>query len=183
MSLATQVDSLADRVGTEIKDHDGRLDTIEAALVTLGAIDLTTIEDFLNARESFNSAAVEINTTTTLQDKINVTTKTLPAGDYRVTVSYGWNSDSGTQDFRSTFQINGANQTSFGTDFHRQEAKDNGGNTASTASNQHHGLTRTMIVTLPAGTHNLRLAWRTSSAGTEASMWDATIIIEKFNFS
>ena len=190
MSLSTQTDALADRVGQEMKVHDARLTVIEAALVSLGAIDLTTIEDFLNAREYFQSPGVETTTSTVFTDKLNVTTKALPAGDYRIVVSYGWNSDITTQDFRSRITIN--NSTLHETqDLQRQEPKDVAGSTAAqasagttgTASNQQFRTCAEFFVTLPAGAHDIVLQYATSSSGDEASMWDATISIEKFNFS
>lgn len=117
------------------------------------------------------SVGVSTTTSTNFQSKISITTPTLPAGMYRIGVSYGWNHDSASNDFEARVMEDGSRIGQL----HKQEPKDSAGNFSTTASNQRHYLTRTYYRDLSAGTHDYDIEFRTSNNGTESSMWDVVI--------
>ena len=125
----------------------------------------------------FESAAVSTSTSTGYTNKINTTTSNLPAGTYRLTVSYNWNVDSTTGDFVSRILFDGTNlDAANNNEMHRQEAKDSAGTFDSTATDQKYGFTKTYYVTVgTAGTKTVQLQWASSVSGTEASLWNANI--------
>ena len=128
------------------------------------------------------STGVSINSTTTMQDKINATTASLSAGTYKITTSFSYNMDSVTQDWVGDCLIDGASLETSAFDFARFECKDRAGNTESTGSNQAYAFTRVDYATFgTAATHTIQLQWRSDDAGTNASIWSASVLLEKLS--
>jgi len=114
---------------------------------------------------------------TAFQNKLSMTTGALPLGDYRIGVSYGWNSDTTAYDFEGKFLVNNIQEG----ELHKQEAQDSAGSFSTTGTDQRHYTSRTFYLLQISGIQNFDLEYRSSYAGgdtpREASMWDARIEI------
>jgi hypothetical protein len=117
------------------------------------------------------SLGTTTTTSSTLQTKVSLNTPVIPAGTYRIGISYGWNFNSTGNDFRGEFH---EDNVKIGEE-HRQEPKDSSGNFNGTGSNQRHYLSRFVYRTLTTGIHSYDINFRSASSGTSASIWDATI--------
>ncbi len=111
----------------------------------------------------FQSIPVASTTSDTFQTKLSGATASLPAGLYRIAVSYGWNLDSTTTDFEARLLLDGISGMT-----HRQEPSDSG-------TDQQRYVARVLYLNLSAGTHTLNLEYRATQAGDTASIWDAVI--------
>lgn len=105
-------------------------------------------------------ASVSTTTSTTFQPKLNLTTPSVPAGDYRMSVYYNWGLTGGNPsiDFRARVQLD-TSTTIFS---HQAEPKDTGADQLNVAS----GFDN---FTLTAGVHTLDLEFATSS-GTRTAV-------------
>lgn len=162
MSLQSRLASLISAIGTAIKADRTRL---------------TAIEAMIGDRRVWTSPAVSTTTLTAYQTKITGT-QVLNGGTYRVTVSFGYNSDSTTVDFIARFLINGA-LAHTGTELLRREATEVAGVFLTTGNDQQLGFTRIFHVTLPQGINTFLLQWATSGNGVPASIWDALVSVER----
>lgn len=136
----------------------------------------------LVTRDAFGShyrASQDLTVSTTDSDQ-PVTKLTLNAGflragaQYLLTVSYGWNCNSTTDDFIASVTRNGAQIEQV----HRQEPKDAAGNFASTGSNQRHYLSREFLIDGDNAVNNFALNYRQASPfGVDVSIWDAKLIL------
>jgi len=114
---------------------------------------------------------VSTTTSDTFQTKISATTASVPAGTYRVAVTYGWNHDSTGSDFEARLMVNSSQEG----ELHKQEPQDSAGSFSTTFSSQRYYVTRVFYVSLSAGTHDLDLEYRTDLSGDESSIWNAVI--------
>lgn len=120
---------------------------------------------------------VDVSTATAFQDKVTLTTPALPLGDRVLFVAYNWNNDTTGQDFRAQLLVGGAIVAPVGWE-HRQEGKEVGGtNFAGTGTDQK--MPGIFVIPLPAtsGVLDIALQWATSSAGQEASIWNAVLAL------
>lgn len=118
------------------------------------------------------SLPISTTTSTTFQNKVTLASySVVAAATYRLTVSYGWNHDSGTNDFEARLMQNGAQVG----ELHKQEPKDAAGGDP-TGTTQRYYASRTIYISLPlATTLTWDLEYRTDSGGAESSIWEATI--------
>ena len=166
MSLQSRLSALITAIGNEFKSYDARVSALEG-----GSADgiLAT------------SPSVLTTTNGVFQDKINVT-DTIAGGNYKLTISYGYNYNSQTSDFVSRVLIDGV-VAHTGDELHRQEPKDSAGtgsgDLSGTGTNQAFSFTRVLVpISLTAGSHNIQLQVA-SGGGSAASIWDAVILLER----
>jgi len=134
-----------------------------------GQVDVQNI--FGSEFQISQSLGVTTTTSTTFQNKVTLTTTLLPAGTYRLGVSYGWNHDSQQNDFEARIREGGIDIG----EIHKQEPKDSAGSFSTTGSSQRYYVQRTLYRTLTSGVQTYTLDFRTDSGGDESSMWDAVI--------
>jgi len=120
--------------------------------------------------------AVSTTTATAFTNKVTMNLVALPAGTYRVGVAYGWNHDAQGNDFEARVQLDAADIG----EIHKQEPKDSAGAFGATGTSQRHLASRTHYLVLD-GDHTITLDFRTDVAGTESSIWDATIELWRVN--
>ena len=129
------------------------------------------------------SNSVSVSTSTTFINKVNLTTTNLPAGKYKVEVSYGWNHDSVGNDFEARVVLDNNVDINDLIFLHVQEGNEAGGNGLerynTTGTDQNLQYSGFKYITLSAGIHNLKLDFRTSHNSDESSIWDATISITR----
>lgn len=122
------------------------------------------------------SLGVTSTTSTAYQFKVGTNPVSLPAGTYRIEVTYGWNTDNTSVDFEA---VMAENQNEFGWfimgEPHRQEPKDSNGSFSSTGTDQRHYVSRHFYRTVSAGTYRWGIWFRTTQDYRTASIWDATI--------
>lgn len=116
------------------------------------------------------SSGVSTTTSTDFQTKASMTTTSLPDGQYRLGVSYGWNHDDTSTDFEARVQVGGSTLG----EIHKQEPKDSSGSFESTGTSQRHYTARTFYLGL-SGVNNITLQFRTDDSDDESSIWDAVI--------
>lgn len=116
-------------------------------------------------------ATVSTTTSTTFQNKLTLTTTSVPAGTYRVAFHYGWNHDATSNDFEAQY----VEDTVAIGEIHKQEPQDSGGTFGTTGTSQRYVASKVFYRTLTAGVHTYDLEFRTDSGGTESSIWDAII--------
>jgi hypothetical protein len=114
---------------------------------------------------------VSTTTSTTFQPKINATTPSIPAGTYRIGVSYGWNHDGVQDDFEAQLRLDGVVQG----EIHKEEPSEAGGAFGSTGTDQRFYAYRVFYVTLTSGSHTMVLEYRTDTALVASSIWGAVI--------
>jgi len=134
-----------------------------SATVTLTAI-------FGSEFQIAESAGISTTTSQTFQNKVSMTTTSLPAGTYRVQFSYGWNHNNNQSDFEGQLEEDALQLG----ELHKQEPKDNGGADA-TGSTQRYYASRTFYRTLTAGVHTYDVNFRTDDSDFESSIWEAVI--------
>lgn len=145
---------------TITENNDGGNETI-----TISASNSALPQDY----EDFESLPVTTTTSTTFTNKLNVTTTTKPVGRYLLFWSYAWNYNSNQNDFIGRILVDGAEVM-----FHQQEPKDSGGSFESTGSNQRHRASGQVFLDFATqATHTILFQLATSTAGNNASMWEA----------
>lgn len=117
------------------------------------------------------SAAVSTTTSTTFQQKMRLSVSTIPAGRYRLEVSYMWNHDSIANDFEARVQQDDTTDLYF----HKEEPTDSLGSFGATGTNQRVATSKTILLDLAAGDYDFDLDYRTDSGGDESSIWDAVM--------
>lgn len=113
---------------------------------------------------------VSTTVSTTFQNKLTLTTPSIPAGTYRIGVSYQWNHDNAGNDFEAEVQVNAVQAF-----LHKQEPKDSAGTFGSTGTSQQYLAGHAWNEVLTAGIHTIELNYRTDSGGDESSIWNARI--------
>lgn len=126
----------------------------------------------------FQDLSVSTTTSTTFQSKISGSTSNLPAGTYKILVSYSWNHNSTQNDFEARLLIGGSaiGQNASGL-IHKAEPKDSSGNFSGTGSSQQYTFTQAYYVVLTAGIKTVALDYRTDTNNRASSIWDASIEI------
>ena len=175
------VDSVFGRTGAVAAvagDYDANQVDYSNATSDLTATEVQAAIDELAFPRSVGFAfdnAIDTTTSTTFQNKVTLNLGVIPAGDYKVKVSYGWNHDSGTNDFEGRILNNGAQLG----ELHKQEPKDAAGGDP-TGTTQRYYCHREIFVTLAAGARTFDLEYRTDSAGVESSIWEASIEVFRY---
>lgn len=128
--------------------------------------------------QKFESAAISTTTSTSMQTKITDTTTSLPVGTYKITINYNWNYNNTGASFEAEFLLDGSTIDSGSGLIHKQEPKDSTGSLGSTGTDQRHSFTKIFYQTFGTETtHTIDLNYRSSNAGSDASIWDAVIEI------
>ncbi len=114
------------------------------------------------------------STNTSYLTAATLNTTVLPAGEYRMTWSYGWNHNNTSNDFEAEFRLDGGTIV----ENHRQEPKDSSGGFGITGTDQKHYIFRETYAIL-SGSHTVDLRFRTTSStdGYTSSIWDVIITI------
>jgi len=126
------------------------------------------------------AAAGEDNTAqphTTWVNSISDTTTALIAGDYELSICYGWNHNASNTDFESRLSFDGSivgdifgNGTT-----HKQEPKDSAGSGGSSGSSQQLNFSRTFPMTLTAGTKAVVFDFRSDDGADLSTVWNVYI--------
>lgn len=129
----------------------------------------------------YEALVVSITTSTLFQNKLDFNTSDLPEGNYKVEWSYGWNHDQQGNDFEARLALDNDTDINDLIMWHKQEAKDSGGNPnstrfASSGTTQAYRNSGHRILNL-SGVHNFKLDYRTDSNGDESAIWDVTLTI------
>ena len=126
------------------------------------------------------AAAAEVNTSaphTTWVNSISDTTTALIAGDYELTLCYGWNHNASNSDFESRILFDGSivgdifgNGTT-----HKQEPKDSAGSGGGSGTSQQLNFSRTFPMTLTAGVKTVVFDFRSDDSTDLSTVWDVYI--------
>ena len=119
--------------------------------------------------------SISTTTSTTFQNKLTLNAGALPAGDYKLVVTYGWNHDANGNDFEGRILNNGAQEG----ELHKQEPKDSAGGDP-TGTTQRYYVHREIFLTLAAGARTFDLEYRTDSGGAESSIWEASMELIRY---
>ena len=119
------------------------------------------------------SAAVSTTTSTTFVQKLRLATSALPAGRYRLEVSYQWNHDAINSNFEARVQQDDATELMH----HVQEPSESGGTFGTTGTSQKYTFSKVMLLNLAAASYNFDLDFLTDNAGDPSSIWDATFTL------
>jgi len=144
---------------------------MEATDAGSGQVDVENV--FGQHFQKAESVGVTTTTSTTFLNKLSHTTTNLPAGKYRVSISYGWNHNSVSNDFEARFL---EDSVAFN-EIHKQEPKDAAGNFGSTGTSQRYYTDRTFYRDLSAGPHTYDFEFRTDISGTASSVWEVVLEI------
>ena len=175
------VDSVFGRTGAVVAvagDYDAVQVDYDNTTSELAATDVQAAIDELAFPRLIASAfdnAISTQTTETFQVKVTLNAGVLPAGDYKIKATYGWNLDGTGDDFEGRIMLNGVQQG----ELHKQEPKDAAGGdpTGTTQRMYNH---RERFLTLAAGAQTFTLEWRTDDAGVEASIWEASLELWRY---
>ncbi len=173
--VAAGSNDLGTFTGTTIPDGS----TVKAALQSLETtLEAATAGVYGTEFNIFQDLAVSTTTSTTFQPKISGNTSSLPAGDYKILVSYSWNHNATQNDFEARFLFDGAAVGQNGSGLiHKAEPKDSAGNFSGTGSSQQYTFTQAFYVTVTAGVKSVALDYRSDVNGVASSIWDASIEI------
>lgn len=113
-----------------------------------------------------SSTSVSQTTSTSFQQKVRITTGSIPSGNYRVGCCYNWRGSSTSYDVQVRVQIDDTSTIIE----HRQEPKDSG-------SNQQYISSGFNMIKLAAGTHDIDLDYATGNSNAVAYIWNAYLEI------
>lgn len=131
------------------------------------------------------SASTEVNTSAPHTNWVNVlndVTTSLAAGDYELTLSYGWNHNATNSDFESKIifdsvilgDIFGAGAT------HKQEPKDSAGSGGGSGSSQQYAFTKVFELNgVLAGVKDIAFEFRSDDASDLSTVWDVYVKLIK----
>jgi hypothetical protein len=142
---------------------------MEATDVGSGQVNIQNV--FGSEFQVNESVGVSTTTSTTFQNKVTLNTTSLPTGQYRLGISYGWNHNNAGNDFEARIREDGINVG----EIHKQESKDSAGSFSTTGTSQRYYMNRVFYRTLTAGTKTYTIDFRTDSAGVASSIWEAKI--------
>jgi len=140
-------------------------------------LETVSMETFSSSAES-NTSAPHTNWVT----KISENTSSLVAGNYKITLSYGWNHNATNSDFESRLSFDG---TVLGDVFgngttDKIEPKDSSGSGGSSGSSQQLSTSRTFILTgVTAGVKAIVFDFRSDDTSDLSTVWNAVIEIER----
>ena len=140
----------------------------------------TTLSSVYGTNLNKFTAAAEVNTSaphTTWVNRINVNTSALEAGDYELTLSYGWNHNATNSDFESRLSFDG---TILGDVFgngttHKEEPKDSSGTGGGSSTSQQLNFSRTFPMTLTAGIKPIVFDFRSDDSSDLSTTWGVYI--------
>ena len=144
----------------------------------MSAVDKTKLNnlDFGIVAQGFDDPIDTIVGTTAFQNKVTVGPVSLPAGNYLIEWSYGWNHDSQASDFEGRLLQNGVPLG----ELHKQEPKDSAGGDP-TGTTQRFYNCRRRIETLPAASYTWILQYRTDNSSNESSIWEALVTVTRLS--
>jgi len=116
------------------------------------------------------SPSVTTTTSQTFLNKAKLTTTSLPAGLYRVSVRYGWNHSKDEKSFEARVREDSVDVG----ELHRSEAITHDGSFSTTGSAQRYYVNRVFNRTLSAGVHVFDYDFRATS-NKAVSSWEVTI--------
>ena len=117
------------------------------------------------------SLTVTTTNSTSFQEKLKLTTASLPVGTYRIGWSFQWNHDNTGNDFLGRIQMD--DTTTLGN--YQIEPKDSAGTFSTTGTNQKFGLAGFAQVALTTGVHFFDIDFATENASDESSIWNARL--------
>ena len=132
----------------------------------------TNLNQFILSTETNTSAPH-----TTWVSVINDSTSSLVAGDYELSISYGWNHNATNSDFESRLSFDGTilgDVFSNGTT-HKQEPKDSAGSGGSSGSSQQLNFEKTFPLTLASGVKPILFDIRSDDATDLSTVWNVYI--------
>ncbi len=132
----------------------------------------TNLNQFILSTETNTSAPH-----TTWVSVINDNTSSLVAGDYELSISYGWNHNATNSDFESRLSFDGTilgDVFSNGTT-HKQEPKDSAGSGGSSGSSQQLNFKKTFPLTLTSGVKPILFDIRSDDATDLSTVWNVYI--------
>jgi len=115
--------------------------------------------------------AVSTTTSDTFQEKLSLSTGAIPAGKYRLEVSYMWNHNTTQYDFEAQVEQDDTTQLFL----HKEEPSDSQGVFESTGSDQRFPVSKVMSLDLADGSYQFDLDYRTGQSGQSSSIWDAVM--------
>ena len=130
--------------------------TVDAKGRVTAAANGSIVSVFGSQFQEAESLGLSSTTSTTMQNKLNLTTPSLPSGRYRIGWTYSWSFGSISSDFEAQIQLN--NSTTIMN--HAQEPKDSG-------TDQLHRNSGFEFQTL-SGVQSIDLDYRTANSGTTA---------------
>ena len=151
-------------------DSKGRLTA--AANGSAASVYGTNLNQFILSTETNTSAPH-----TTWVSVVNGSTSSLVAGDYELSISYGWNHNATNSDFESRLFFDG---TTLGDIFsngatHKQEPKDSAGSGGSSGSSQQLNFGKTFPLTLTSGVKPILFDIRSDDAADLSTVWNVYI--------
>ena len=156
-------------VGNVQVDSKGRISSIDNNYYG------TEFNEFYSQGPSFTSAP-----NTTWVTEINGLTTPLPIGNYKLSISYGWNHNGTTNDFESRLFFDGnliVDPFSNGL-LHKQEPKDSAGGGNPSGTTQQYSFQKTMPISiLSAGAKAVLFEFRSDAATVISTVWDVHIEI------
>lgn len=175
------VDSVFGRTGAVValaSDYDADQVDYDNATSELAATDVQAAIDELafprHVAHAFDNG-ISTTTSTTFQNKLTLNAGTLVAGDYKLSVAYGWNHDNISNDFEGRILLNGGQLG----ELHKQEPKDSG-QADPTGTTQRFYLKRELFITLAAGVTTFDIEYRTDNGGNESSIWEASLELTRY---
>lgn len=151
-------------------DSKGRL--IAATNGSAASVYGTNLNQFILSTETNTSAPH-----TTWVSVINDSTSSLVAGDYELSISYGWNHNATNSDFESRLSFDGTilgDVFSNGTT-HKQEPKDSAGSGGSSGSSQQFNFGKTFPLTLTSGVKPILFDIRSDDTTDLSTVWNVYI--------
>jgi hypothetical protein len=139
-----------------------------------------------NFKDFISKTTIEGTQLTTFQQYLRLATTVPEAGNYKISWNYEWSLNTTGSDFLAQIQLDDLSTLMF----HREEPQDSGGTgvtvtaieggTFNSGTDQRRGESGFGIINLTSGLHNIDLDLTNSVAATEATIYRATITIERW---
>jgi len=166
----TTISIKEDDVAVANTPHD-TINFVDMEATDAGGGQVDVVNVFGSQYHYIESLGITTVTTTAYQEKLKLTTSSIPAGTYRVGWSFTYNHNSTGNDALRRVQLNDSTTLAE----YQHEPQDAGGGFGTTGTNQKFPASGFANVTLTTGVHTVDIDLATSSAGVNTSIWDARI--------